>query len=490
MKKWILGLGIFLASSVLHGYDIIGIKWPQPTTRIYTGISGVSPSGVAWSTALQEAAQRWNDTTIFEFDVNSGYRDPCSGLQGSAFNDPSGDGDGNNGMAFTSSICGSSFNASTLAVTLYFYEYNGFNQDLVEADIFFKNSVDFDVYDTRPNSTPSTTFDFRRVALHELGHAIGLRHESDASSIMQPIIGSIFTPKQDDIDGISALYSGHTSCTYPSIDFGLIEDSLSAGDCTVRQVSGGADDDSYIDVFELNLRQDATLDISMKSPTLDSVILLVDSDFRFIDIDDEGGEVDCDARLRRNMAAGNYLILTNTYTAETNCRPSGGKTEGAYEMVVSYETQTLPLLGREVSLLGGTSSASFSGGVTINGGQSYDNAVRPSDEFDVEGSIIIDPAHRNQPGFIVVVAILEDGQLLLKTEQGEFLAASAHPQGIPVVSRKTLGSTEPVDILSNISAAQFGVTETEIDFHIGYGLDSAPAEVYFHEEPISLVVRP
>lgn len=489
MKQWILGLGILLSSSLLYGYNIVGIKWPYPTTKIYTKIPGFSPSGVSWATAASDAALAWNNNTDFEFEIEAAFRDPCTGIQGSDFAGISGDGDGLNSMAFTSSICGSSFNSSTLAVTLFYYETNGLTEDLTEADIFFRSSVDYDVYDTRPNNTPASTFDFRRVAIHELGHALGMRHENQVRSIMQESIGSIFSPTQDDIDGVNELYSGYTSCPYTEVGFGRFANSLDLGDCTVRQLAGGTNDDSYIDVYELNLRQDATLDIKMTAPSLDSVILLVDTDFRFIDLDDASGG-DCDARLRKSMTAGRYLILANTFTSETNCRSSGGKTEGAYELVIGYESDVLPPLGREVSLLGGVSEARFSGGVTVDGGLNYANTVKPSDIFAIEGSINVDPAHQGQAGFIVVVAVLEDGQLLLKVSDTEFLPASAHPEGIPVVSRKTLESEETVDILSNISASQFGVTEIEIDFHIGYGLDSQPDEVYFHEEPISLVVQP
>jgi hypothetical protein len=485
MRKWILAVVLLLTSGALYAYGIVGLKWAYPTTAVYTRVPGVSPSGIPWATAARQAAQEWNDETVFNFNIVEQYFDPCTSLLGSA----NGGGDGRNSMGFSDTICGTPYNSSTLAVTLYSSHSNGLNRDLNEADILFKSSVNYDVFDARPSGASASLIDFRRVALHELGHAIGLEHENSNQSIMRPTIGSIFSLTQDDINGVNELYSGFISCPYTTLDFGTVSNALSAGDCTVRQLAGGANDDSYVDVYELVLRQATTLNISMVAPSLDSVLLLTDSDSQILSIND-GGAGGCNAALNQTLAAGTYVVLANTFRAETNCRIGGGKTTGTYELAVSYQTQAMPLLGRETSLLGGISSASFSGGVTINEGASFANTVSPNDAFDVVGSINIDPTHRNKTGFIVVAAIMEDGQLLLKNEQNEFLPIPPGVEAIPANIRKTLGAAEAVDILSNISAKQFGIKNIEIRFLVGYGLDSQPNEVYFHEEPISLVVRP
>ena len=65
--------------------------------------------------------------------------------------------------------------------------------------------VHFDEADTWSDN--GTGFDLETVAVHELGHALGLDHSTDRNAVMFASYGGIRrTLDQDDIDGIEALY--------------------------------------------------------------------------------------------------------------------------------------------------------------------------------------------------------------------------------------------------------------------------------------------
>jgi hypothetical protein len=61
---------------------------------------------------------------------------------------------------------------------------------------------------------------------------------------------------------------------------------------------------------------------------------------------------------------------------------------------------------------------------------------------------------------------------------------------VPITTAKVLGSSETIAILGDTVAAQLGLRQINVRFLIGYGLNVQPNELYFHREPISLVITP
>src|SRR5262249_18741716 len=74
----------------------------------------------------------------------------------------------------------------------------------------FNSKYTWSVYDGPYATGANSGFqDFKRVALHELGHAIGLGHEDSVPSIMSTFVtngSTIITPQPDDIAGVNTLY--------------------------------------------------------------------------------------------------------------------------------------------------------------------------------------------------------------------------------------------------------------------------------------------
>ena len=146
-------------------YSLEGPKWSAgagPLMQLELGNAGrtLSDGNTSWNVAAAPAIGMWNQ-------VLGGIQ-----LGQVTSNVPVASGDGVNSMIFTNTVFGQSFGAYTLAVT--YYRYSG--SRMSEADILFNTAQQWDSYRgaLRFGSNGYAIADIQRVALHELGHAIGL----------------------------------------------------------------------------------------------------------------------------------------------------------------------------------------------------------------------------------------------------------------------------------------------------------------------------
>ncbi len=121
-------------------------------------------------------------------------------------------GNGVNEIARAATVPGFTFGGSTLAVTLSFRDGNY----RTESDVVFNNAFSWDSY--RGSKQPDQpAYDMRRVALHELGHVLGLDHPDQArpvqsvTAIMNSTVSAIDALQADDVAGGHYLYGAPNS---------------------------------------------------------------------------------------------------------------------------------------------------------------------------------------------------------------------------------------------------------------------------------------
>ena len=209
-----------------------GVTWPGPSTSMF-----VQPlMGSTYITAYQEATQIWTTSTVFSFSVGQDRTaNPCSNPNMST---------PRNGVKFDNTACGTAWGTGDLAVTYWWWR----DATLIQAGTVFNSNVPWGVYNGPWSDSQA---DFRRVAVHESGHVIGLGHEYNVPSIMYYCFECgdfLEVPTAYDIGCVNALYG---AAVPPEMQLeSPVHGGVSSG---VSNIRGWAVGQAGIDYVELSV---------------------------------------------------------------------------------------------------------------------------------------------------------------------------------------------------------------------------------------------
>ena len=185
------------ASENARGFATLGSTWRTGVVPMHlqlTGGAGLRDGSASFNAVVTDAIVTWNGIVD---------RVQLAPVHGSTI--AAGDGDEINHVFFDSTYYGESFGPGTLAIST---RWTLNETQRVEADIIFNNAIEWDSY----RGSGRDRWDIRRVALHELGHVLGLDHPDargqNVTALMNSIIDDVDSLQPDDILGAMALYGG------------------------------------------------------------------------------------------------------------------------------------------------------------------------------------------------------------------------------------------------------------------------------------------
>ena len=428
---------LLLLASTTHGFEPSDSNWSQASATFHVGIIGNSLSGGSWSDAFKRAMQQWTDNTIFEFSAIDEFSDPCIDRGGSVF------GDGKTSTNFTATVCGTSYGNNVLAVTLSTETCanpacTGVST-IDEVDIVFNNAENWDIYS---GELRNNTVDFERVALHELGHALGLKHEASNAAIMQGALTDIDTLQQDDINGANFIYGAEYSIssvygidiTIPDpnpldgvVDTLNISGELTAGDARV--------DENLIDIFQVSFANDIDITVELSATDFDPLLYLVRVDStqtaiqEFVFAENNSG-LGTASRISASIPAGTYWIGATGVSSNS---------QGKYSIVLStFATSTSPQFEEFESVYGVTVQVNpnpiIDGALTVTDFQ-FENKFLDIYQFAVqaETDLRVDLSSEDFDTRLYLIEILpgqEIGPLLIENDDNAFGSNSRIDQNL------------------------------------------------------------
>ena len=192
---------VALTTETTRGFATLGSKWANGNITMHMTLgpgSGSLPDGsTSWNGAVTQAVNNWN-----------GHIDAVKFVAEQDSTRPKGDGDLINHIFFDGNFYGESFGADTLAITT---RWTVGGTQRVEADIVFNTAFQWSSYRGNLRSANGRDlWDIVRVALHELGHVLGLDHPDEngqsVEALMNSILGNRDSLTADDIAGAHSMY--------------------------------------------------------------------------------------------------------------------------------------------------------------------------------------------------------------------------------------------------------------------------------------------
>jgi len=277
----ILGAGQSLASN-------------NPYTSAFTSVDPV------FASTIRAAFDRWEQVANFDFVETA---NPATADVIVAFDELSGQ------------------SANTIGLAQYYFIGSRLTRSYISFDLNRRyRTLDGTTYTV--GTASGSGLNLYTLALHEIGHSIGLGHEDDFDTVMSSISDGVLTDlTSDDIAGARAIY-GTAGSTPPTVD-DYAATTATTGAVTVGgSVTGRVDTTSDEDWFRITLTAGVSYRIDLRGldssggTLLDPYVRLLNSGGSVLATDDDAGTGTDSQILFTATSSGTYYIAASGFDGE------------------------------------------------------------------------------------------------------------------------------------------------------------------------------
>jgi hypothetical protein len=203
--------------SPTHAYVMDSRRWDSGAITMHLNLDtaplprALADGSTSWGQVAQQALSEWNAVIS---------RAQFVAVQNSSA--PVGRQNGVNNVFFSPTVYGEAWGSGVVGLTITVMQGSG-SQRRAESDVLFNSNAPMDSY-RGPLGSAGPWYDFKRLALHEFGHVLGLGHPDDAgqkkASVMNSAISDTDRLMDDDIEGAQSAYgvpAGFATGLAPSV---------------------------------------------------------------------------------------------------------------------------------------------------------------------------------------------------------------------------------------------------------------------------------